>query len=347
MNTTMFPDWLRIILSLLTIASFIPQFHLIWARKNADGISLLYVFYSLVAATEQFALNFGFIALIEPTNDKVFVHNPRTVGDWLNFAQTLIFMALFLVFFILALWFPSKGSTPTQKRLILGTYTVYVLGAVVPLFACAIINSINDDQSAWRKLPMVLTFAPHMMGLNYAATTAVMLGTYYQILVLEKEEEEEKEPAAPSILSTIYDDDHDDHDHPALPSPRGEQEDEDDDKTTLHASFRANGSLSLGGLAVQCVLSIGLGISWIFRVSFLPLPHGVHWWASSYVVEVWYELVGSIAVDNALFGIGQGVLLYLAVKRQRVNCVVEGEGEGADADEEELTGERELLLRSI
>ncbi|KAL3477056.1 hypothetical protein BJX99DRAFT_226650 [Aspergillus californicus] len=322
----MVPDWLRIILSLLTIASFIPQFHLIWSRKSANGISLLYVLYNLISATEQFALNFGFVVLIEPADDAVFVHNPPSVGDWLNFAQTIVFMSQFLVYFALALWFPSNRSTPPQKRLILGTYVIYLVTAIVPLLVCAIINSINDDQSAWHEFPTVITFTPHTTCLNYVATVAAMFGTYYEIRVLE-----EKQPEPQPVSSTA-----DDHSAASLPA-REEEEEEGDDTLT---SSSPNGSLSLLGLAVQCVLFIILAVSWIFRVSFPPLPDGVHWWSSSYVLEVWYELVGSIAVDNAVFGMGQGILLYLARKKERCDGDANGQVEG----EEGLAGEREPLL---
>ncbi|KAL2807694.1 hypothetical protein BJX63DRAFT_411386 [Aspergillus granulosus] len=319
----MFPNWLRIILSLLTIASFIPQFHLIWSRKSANGISLLYVLYNLISATEQFALNFGFVVLAEAADDAVFVHNPPTVGDWLNFAQTIVFMSQFLVYFALALWFPSKGSTPPQKRLILGTYVVYLVIAIVPLLVCAIVNSLKDDQSAWHELPMVLTFTPHTMYLNYVATVAAMLGTYYEILVLEK-----KQPETQPVSSIA-------EDHSAASLPTREEGDD-----TLNSSS-PNGSLSLLGLAVQYVLFIVLAVSWIFRVSFPPLPDGAHWWSSSSVLEVWYELVGSIAVDNAVFAIGQGILLYLACKKERCDGDADGQVEG----EEGFAGEREPLLR--
>jgi hypothetical protein len=50
---------------------------------------LSYILLNLIAATEQFALNFGYIALTMPSSG-VFVHKSLTVGDWLNLAQTTL-----------------------------------------------------------------------------------------------------------------------------------------------------------------------------------------------------------------------------------------------------------------
>jgi uncharacterized protein with PQ loop repeat len=77
------------------LVSFLPQFHLICARKNTSGIALSYVLFNLIAATEQFAVNFGYIALISPRAG-VFAHDPTTVGDWLNLAQTTLVWLLFV-----------------------------------------------------------------------------------------------------------------------------------------------------------------------------------------------------------------------------------------------------------
>jgi uncharacterized protein with PQ loop repeat len=108
----MFPNWLRMyvftisvsistdpydsIPLILTFLSFLPQIHLIRARKDASGIALSYILLNLIAATEQFALNFGYTALNMPSSG-VFVHKSLIFGDWLNLAQTTLVWMLFVV----------------------------------------------------------------------------------------------------------------------------------------------------------------------------------------------------------------------------------------------------------
>jgi hypothetical protein len=75
--------------------SFLPQLQLIGARKDASGIALSYILLNLIAATEQFALNFGYIALTMPSSG-VFVHKSLTAGDWLNLAETTLVWVLFV-----------------------------------------------------------------------------------------------------------------------------------------------------------------------------------------------------------------------------------------------------------
>ncbi|KAL2823010.1 hypothetical protein BJX63DRAFT_3611 [Aspergillus granulosus] len=276
----MVPNWLRIILLVLTFISFLPQLHLIWRRREASGISLSYVLFNLVAATEQFALNYGFINLTTANDGIFFAHDPPTFGDWLNLAQTLLFLVLCLVYLALCLCFPSESNS-TQKRFILRIYIAYVLFAIIPLFICAIFRLDDTNNTAWYDFPVVLTFNPHILWMNYIGTILATVAMYLQAKVILRPDPSEKSSLVASQLGTPH------------------------------------GSLSLFGLAIQCVLFIVLAISWIFRVVFpLPLLDSASW-RDFDVLKVWYELVGSIAVDNAVFGIGQGILLFLAMRREK------------------------------
>ncbi|GKT78474.1 hypothetical protein ColTof4_10897 [Colletotrichum tofieldiae] len=75
-------------LSILTVTSYLPQYHRLREQGHCDGLSLFYVLFNLISATEQFT-----IGLFLNVNDNgfprpdVFVNNPATVGDWLNFGQ--------------------------------------------------------------------------------------------------------------------------------------------------------------------------------------------------------------------------------------------------------------------
>ena len=86
-------------------------------------------------------------------------------------------------------------------------------------------------------------------------------------------------------------------------------------------------ALSAVGLAVQVVVFVVVALSWITRVRFLEYmdkfsDHPFRW-------TTWYELVGWAVVDNGVFALIQGVLLYLSWKRRH---------NGIEADEEPLLG---------
>lgn len=73
-------------LSILSFISFLPHFLRIFKNKDSKGVSLYYVLFNLLSATEQFTL--GFFYALDPIEEPdFFVDSPRTAGDWLNFAQ--------------------------------------------------------------------------------------------------------------------------------------------------------------------------------------------------------------------------------------------------------------------
>lgn len=110
-----FPNWLRVyvcslhahcstltlttplrILLIISVLSFLPQLCLLWARKEASGISLYYVLYNLISATEQLTISFTLLVNMTDGAD-AFVHRPRSTGDWLNLSQIIVVWLSFLV----------------------------------------------------------------------------------------------------------------------------------------------------------------------------------------------------------------------------------------------------------
>ncbi|KAL4770202.1 hypothetical protein BDW60DRAFT_209385 [Aspergillus nidulans var. acristatus] len=173
----MFPNWLRILLSTLTVVSFFPQLHCIWTRNDASGISLTYLLLNLIAATEQFGLAFGYVVLLKDAD--AFTHKPLSSGDWLNLVQTTLFMLLFILYFSLGLWFPSD-SDQVHKQLLLKIYIAFLLLAILPLFLCALVQHLDDDKSSWQELPVVLTMFPHTQFLTYLSTIMAIAAIYPQ-----------------------------------------------------------------------------------------------------------------------------------------------------------------------
>lgn len=72
--------------------------------------------------------------------------------------------------------------------------------------------------------------------------------------------------------------------------------------------------LSVAGLAVQSVVFCLVAVSWVFRVSF-PYdeitPHRI----SLPALATWFTTVGWVVVYNGVYGLGQGFLFWLAIRR--------------------------------
>jgi hypothetical protein len=96
------------------------------------------------------------------------------------------------------------------------------------------------------------------------------------------------------------------------------------------------GALSMAGLAAQGVVFTLFTLSWPWRLVFIwdqIEREDVLKWA---VLKAWLEVVGFVAVDYAVFALGQFVLLLMAVLRG----LGYGDGSGVSA------GETEPLLGS-
>lgn len=82
---------------MLTFVSFLPQIRLLWARKDSSGLSLYYVLFNLVVATELFTISFFSIVNCRAEELSTFVHNPPDAGDIINLAQFTLVWVLWLV----------------------------------------------------------------------------------------------------------------------------------------------------------------------------------------------------------------------------------------------------------
>ncbi|KAJ0419815.1 hypothetical protein BJY00DRAFT_313736 [Aspergillus carlsbadensis] len=278
------------LLLMLTLASFLPQLHLIWMRKNASGIALSYILFNVVVATEQFCLNFGLLINGAPSKGSL-AHDPIITLDWLNFSQTTLSLLLFIALLLLCFWFPSDTNIP-RKRWMLGAYTLYLAIVLIPLFidVISLINAPDvpdwQDKYPYRSILVAMIVGPHGLYLSYIATALAIAAICIQARVILQ--------AQPS---------------PGGPSPEP-----------------LFGSLSLASLGLQCVTFIVLAVAWVFRLSFGP---------GNSKPPFWFQWGGCIIVNNAIIGVGQGVLLLLALWRQR--------DLGGDAS----GGEREPLLGSV
>ncbi|KAH8689502.1 hypothetical protein BGW36DRAFT_433501 [Talaromyces proteolyticus] len=257
--TDSFSKYFPILLPILSLLSFLPQLRHLWIRKDATGISLYYVFYNLISATEQ--LTITFTALINNTQGSdFFVHDPPTTGDWINLGQVTVVWLLSLFYFLECLYLPSKGS-PGRKRFVFGTYAAFLLISLVPAFVNAIRLSrgLEDPDHSWK---LSLFLGLHVLFLNWIVMLMGVIAVYCQ---------------AREIFSN-----------------------------RLSAQ-----AFSIIGLASQAVVFIVVAITLTFR---LPFPYDMFDMLRISAWVSWYQMVGWIIFDNAIFAVGQAAILWLVTR---------------------------------
>ncbi|KAI0451452.1 hypothetical protein F5B21DRAFT_383049 [Xylaria acuta] len=134
------PDWLRILLLILTCVSFVPQLYLlVYRHGNASGISLNYVLLNLAAATELFAISFLVVVNNAESSD-IFVHDPREPGDWINFVNIAVIWILWLVIFLVCIVYYWRDNRSLAIK-VFAIYAFLLMTSVVPVFVDAIVNA--------------------------------------------------------------------------------------------------------------------------------------------------------------------------------------------------------------
>ncbi|KAB5566845.1 hypothetical protein GE09DRAFT_1284559 [Coniochaeta sp. 2T2.1] len=259
------PNWLRIVLLLLTFASFQPQLRLLWVRRDSSGISLYYVLLNLIVATELFTISFFYVVNNRVEGSQFFVHVPPNVGDRLNLAQFALTWVLWVLLFAACLAYPSdryRGRRTTVSAI----YGSFLLISVVPLFVDA---ALDDPFDQYHKWGLALFGIAHIFLVNFIVSILGFVAPYLQ---------------ARDII--------------ARPPGSGP------------------GALSLVGLAAQAVVFALLAPAWLGRLVFPweELGAGIVNWN---VLKAWWQLVGFVAFDHAVFAIAQAFLLWLAVRHAR------------------------------
>ncbi|KAH6842748.1 hypothetical protein B0I37DRAFT_382728 [Chaetomium sp. MPI-CAGE-AT-0009] len=279
------PSWLRIVLLLLSFVSFLPQLRLLYLRKDSSGISLFYVLFNLIVATELFTISFYCLVnySTEEQLPQAFVRDPPDIGDFINLAQFSLVWVLWLVIFIACL---TCRSNPDHGRRITvsAMYIFFLLMSVIPVFVDALTESGRDPYHKWG---LALFGGVHVMFVNPVINILGFAALYAQ---------------ARSIL--------------ARPAGSG------------------LGALSLGSLAAQAIVFALLAPSWLGRLYFPWDELEPEVGNSAAALKVWFELVGFVPFDHAVFAVAQLVLFWLAVLRG----LHHGDNSGV------LTGETEPLL---
>ncbi|GLA14607.1 hypothetical protein AnigIFM62618_001044 [Aspergillus niger] len=168
-NRTLLPSWVRILLLGLSIISFLPQLQLLWTTKNSSGLSLRYLLFNLICATEQFLLAF----LYNNTPDaepNMFVESPGSLGDWLNLIQITVIWILSSLTFTLSLRYPSDSSFRNKLSAAL-SYIIYLLIAVIPSVCVVLTTDRGEDPpTSENEWVFALWSGVHLIFVNPAMT---------------------------------------------------------------------------------------------------------------------------------------------------------------------------------
>ncbi|EXF83850.1 hypothetical protein CFIO01_03873 [Colletotrichum fioriniae PJ7] len=133
MAPNILPNFTRVALSILGLVSFIPQYHRLREQGHCNGLSLYYVFFNLLSATEQLTiglfLNVNNGAALRPD---AFVNTPATAGDWLNLGQLVVVCLCSLYL----------GA-------VIAIFTVFLLFSIVPVLVDASLPSSRSEPRRW------------------------------------------------------------------------------------------------------------------------------------------------------------------------------------------------------
>ncbi|KAL4793087.1 hypothetical protein BDV19DRAFT_232912 [Aspergillus venezuelensis] len=186
MGTFNTPDWLRVILTILTTASFVPQLYKIWKRKAAAGISLSYLVINMICATEHFTDIF-FLLVNNSTNPNAgpdaehFIHSPKKAGDWINLAHVAVIWFCFCVLFISTIWNAPKEKLK-HKVITVSLYASFLGISIVPLFIDATTNTFGYfHPTEYRRWPISLFFYGHFFYIHPIITVLGALSLLFQI----------------------------------------------------------------------------------------------------------------------------------------------------------------------
>ncbi|KAF2671551.1 hypothetical protein BT63DRAFT_452055 [Microthyrium microscopicum] len=138
MNGQTFPDWLRLLLLIFSLLSFLPQIERIVSRKECSILAPNYILFNLITATEHFAFYLLFIIDYPPPTDEphddLLVGSPPSTGDYLNLAQFALTALYHLTLFGLYLYFPQHGSrTGFSKSSMVALYLCFLSISVMPV----------------------------------------------------------------------------------------------------------------------------------------------------------------------------------------------------------------------
>ncbi|KAF6815487.1 hypothetical protein CPLU01_14136 [Colletotrichum plurivorum] len=138
------PNWLRIVLLIFTFASFLPQIRQLWTRRDSSGISLYYVLFNLMVATQILTIDLTVLMGVEESD--VFVTKPISAGDWLNLAQFGAVWALWALVLVASIAFYPRDEARGVPMTVSAIYTTYLLITLVPIILVTASAAPKEDR---------------------------------------------------------------------------------------------------------------------------------------------------------------------------------------------------------
>ncbi|OHF03004.1 ATP synthase F0 [Colletotrichum orchidophilum] len=151
MAPNILPNSSRFILSILSVVSYLPQCHRLREQGHCDGLSLYYVLFNLLSATEQVTIGF----FLNVNNDgslrpDVFVNTPATAGDWFNLGQLVVVWLCSLYLFILCFRYSSANPDRIgHRQAVMTISTLFLLFSVVPVLIDACQPPSRSEPRRW------------------------------------------------------------------------------------------------------------------------------------------------------------------------------------------------------
>ncbi|KAG4435770.1 hypothetical protein IFR05_008744 [Cadophora sp. M221] len=166
-------NWLRTILSIFSLLSFLPQIQHIINKKSSIDISLNYILLITISSTEQFALGFYYIASHNHDSD-FFVSDPRNLGDWLNLLQLTVVWVMCLLLFTACLFFAPSTAPRTR---VAALYASFLAISAIPLLIDFFSPVQNPDDERWSS---AIFIGVHTMLINPLVTLGGFAALYFQ-----------------------------------------------------------------------------------------------------------------------------------------------------------------------
>ncbi|KAL4796129.1 hypothetical protein BDV19DRAFT_388548 [Aspergillus venezuelensis] len=280
------PGWFSATLTVLTAASFAPQLHRIWSRSSSTDISIVHLLATLLCATEHFTFFFYLLFKEELADASHFIHNPPTTVDWLNLTHVTV---VWICFFALYVPIQSRPSLLVLidhgwlTPLIIHVSFISTLCQIPPRRYCTIILP-----GTTYALFLLIAVIPQIMDVTsdtFGRESGDSSPDWTLVLFISVNICLHLVTVMLFVLSVPL--------------------------QVYKILYARDGSVSLGGLALQSIIFGVTGLSWIGRITLDGFEH------EEEGILAWYAFLGWPVVDHLGFAIVQGVVFGVGLYSRR------------------------------
>ncbi|PYI12925.1 hypothetical protein BO99DRAFT_397778 [Aspergillus violaceofuscus CBS 115571] len=166
------PIWSRVILLILTIASFYPQLFRIQTTHTTRGISSLSILWSLIRATEQLTISIFSLYVDVGSDGNILLHDPPSKGDRFNLYHFALVSVLFLLLFVRIILHSDRRTS------LVAAYTCYLFVSIIPL--PWILGASSPLHGFDQQFFASIFYAVHSILIYPILTTLDFVGIHYQ-----------------------------------------------------------------------------------------------------------------------------------------------------------------------